>query len=1314
MIAGTMSTEPAFHQGPVGAGSIPGVPDPAVPGFLVVGVGASAGGLEAFSELLRHLPPDTGMAFVLVQHLDPTHGSLLPELLSSKTTMTVIEATDDLLVVPNTVYVAPAAEDVTIEHGVLKLSSRPPSGHHLPVDSFLDSLARDRRTQAVAVILSGTASDGAIGVQAVRRAGGLTLAQDPSTTKYRGMPESAIATGAVDFVLPIPHLARRLSAIAGYPDYAPDLDEPPVAPVLSAEDPILADLLTLVRSATKADFSHYKQSTVVRRISRRMTMQHVEDLEGYLELLRSDPAEVEALYQDLLIRVTSFFRQPEVFETLKKNIFPQIAEAQAGAQLRFWVPGCASGEEAYSLAMAWVEFEGDNHLEERSFQIFASDINQQVIDKARKASYPESIISDVSPERLERFFSRVDSGYQVVKSIREMCVFAKHDLTRDPPFSKLDLISLRNVLIYLGPLLQRRVMPLLHFALRPGGFLMLGESESVGGFTDLFSLVDKKGKIYVTRSGGLPLVPPHPLHPASEGVDAPGPASSPVDFDPSTEADRIVLGSYAPAGVIVDADLQIRRFRGRTGPYLEPGPGRVSFDLLRMARQGLAGELSGALREAKKGGAAAAPGLGQVDLAASDDLRPWQVRILRDDRVAAVRFDVIPMQSPKGEPLFLVLFHDMSQADREAPGTELGGRPENASDVSPRTAELEQELGEMREYARAVLEDKESANEELRSANEELQSTNEELQSVNEELETASEEVQSANEELRSLNDELRAVNDQLATLNEELTARNKELREVNATLDHREIELRNARDYALAVIDTVREPLLILDPDFCVVSASPPFYSMFKTSAHHVLRQNLFELDEGQWDTVELREAMSRVLVEGVDFQDLVVDRDLARLGRRTVLLSGRRIHTRGSGPGSVLLAIEDITKRARTEALSDALDQINLTMISTVGYDELLERVMTEAAHALRCDEAVLAVPAEGLWIVRFSSGVWWASPGAAVPDTEARQFSALAIGQRAVVSASAVERRVRPSSRLACAQVVHVPLAAQDSVVGALSFGRRDRKAAFSEAELDFIEKVAPALSLALENAELHATEHRIAEVLQMSLLKPVITVPGLETGLAYRPAHEAERVGGDFYDLFVLKDGRVAVTVGDVCGSGVQAASLTETVRATLRALASLDPSPSSILTRANELLLAQAPSGQFVTVLLAMLDTARDKVVISSAGHPPLVVCGVNTRLLEPPHGMPLGALSSDYGEAEYDLLPGETLVLYTDGLIEARQGADLFGERRLVETLRGLNCADVQQMVETLVSTATEHARGHLVDDLAVIAVHLPARSEGR
>ena len=1265
-----------------------------LPAFPIVGVGASAGGLEAFTELLRHLPPDTGMAFVLVQHLDPNHQSILAELLSSKTPMTVIEATDDLPVAPDSVYVIPPAADITIEQGALKLSARSSSGHHHPVDLLLASLAQELKTSAVAVILSGTAADGAAGVQAIRKESGTTLAQDPATAKHSGMPDNAIATGAVDFVLPIPLIARQLSVIAGHPGPIPAPLEGQVDPVVYREDPIIADLLTLVRSATRADFSHYKQSTVMRRIDRRMTMRRTRDLEEYLQLLRKDPAEVEALYQDLLIRVTSFFRQPHVFDTLKRAIFPQIAEAKAGGQVRFWVPGCSTGEEAYSLGITWAEFQRANHLDKTSFQIFASDINQQVVDKARAAIYPESIASDVSPERLKRFFTPIDGGYQIVKSVREACVFAKHDLTRDPPFSKVDLISLRNVLIYLGPLLQRRVMPLLHFALRPGGFLMLGESESVGGYTDLFSLVDKKSRIY-RHSESLATIPPSPPPATGQAPAMPKPAPLTVDFDPSSEADRIVLDNYAPVGVIVDADLQIRRFRGHTGPYLEPGPGRANFDLLRMAREGLAGELRTALREAGKDGA---------------PVRRRGIRVLRDGQVVVVGFDVIPIKSPSGEASFLILFHDVPPAGKEASGAAPARSLETAGEISQRTMDLERDLGEMREYARAALEDKESVNEELRSANEELQSTNEELQSVNEELETASEELQSTNEELRTLNEELQVANTQLGRLNEELASKNKELAEVNAALDSRELELRKARDYALAVIETVREPLLVLDPGFRVVSANPPFYSMFKTNARRVLGRSFFESDGGQWDIAELRELIVLAMADSADFQDLVVKRDFARLGRRTMLLSGRYIRSESGGPENVLLAIEDITDRTRSEALSDALDRINLTMISVVDHDDILERAMTEAARALECEEAVFVSPAGASWITTFSLDPARASQGEPVSDEEAGQFSALAAGQRAIVSTSSRGKRARSSSRDADQQVVRAPLWSRDGVVAAISFGRCGRRTAFTEAELDFVEKFAPALSLALESARLFSQERRIAEVLQKSLLKPISTIAGFEIGLAYRPAHEAELVGGDFYDFFPLGDGRAVAAVGDVSGKDVQAATLTETVRAVLRTLASLGGSPASILSKANELMLTQTPSAQFVTVLLAIMDPARGKVVVSSAGHPPPVVCGQGVRFLDVPPATPLGAMNRSYPEAEFDLVVGETLVLYTDGLIEARRGADLFGERKVGEVLARADCAHPQKMVEELVSEATDFVSGHLADDLAVIAIHLQAR----
>ncbi len=633
--------------------------------FPVVGIGASAGGLEAFAQLLNHLRSDTGMAFVFVQHLDPTHRSALAELLARETVMPVVEATDGLVLAPDSVYVIAADKDVTLEGGALRLAARPSSGPHLPIDLFLGSLAQDRESGAVAVILSGTAADGSQGVKKVKAAGGTTLAQDPATARYPGMPNNAIATGDVDFVLPTPLLAEQLAVISGRPGGTRTTEDG--APrCASSEDPLLGDLLALIRATTSADFSNYKQGTILRRINRRMAVRHVGSLEEYVGLLRKDPGEVEALYQDLLIRMTSFFRQPHVFEALKEKIFPQIAGAKADDQVRFWVPGCSTGEEAYSLAIAWAEFLGGKRLAKSSVQVFASDINQQVIDKARTGVYPSSITSDVSPDRLARFFIKVDAGYQVAKDIRESCVFAKHDLTRDPPFSKLDLISLRNVLIYLGPLLQRRIMPILHFGLRPGGFLLLGESESIGGFTDLFSLVDKRAKIYVSKEGAPATVPGAPARPISQCKPAPAQSMASTEFDLVREADRIVLDRYAPTGVIVDADLKVQQFRGRPGGYLELGPGRATLDLGRLAREGLAGELSNALREAKKG---------QVPL------RRENIRIIRDERVVAVGFDVIPIKSPTGEASFLVLFHDMPARRRwagrgaRAPGRDLGGWP---------------------------------------------------------------------------------------------------------------------------------------------------------------------------------------------------------------------------------------------------------------------------------------------------------------------------------------------------------------------------------------------------------------------------------------------------------------------------------------------------------------------------------------------------------------------------------------------------------------------------------------------------------------
>lgn len=1021
-----------------------------------------------------------------------------------------------------------------------------------------------------------------------------------------------------------------------------------------------------------------------------MSFRHLSGLEEYVRVLRKDPAEVMALYQDLLIRVTSFFRQPQVFETLKQSVFPRIAEAREDEQVRFWVPGCATGEEAYSLAIAWAEAIGISQEGKKSLQVFATDISQPAIDKARLGVYPEGITADVSAERLGRFFKAVEGGYRVSEEIRESCVFARHDLTRDPPFSRLDLISLRNVLIYLGPLLQRRVLPSLHFALRPGGFLLLGEAESANGFTDLFSLLDKKAKIFARREAS-PFIPPAP-RPAKSPSAALTP-SAPVPqapFDLAREVERLLLASYAPAGVIVDADLQIREYRGNVEPYLKLTPGRASFDLVRMARNGLAGELRAALKEAGTQGS---------------PVHRRGIRLLREDQVAAVGFDILPIKWPSGETSFLVLFLDMpSEAGTSTPPRKPHPGPEPALEPPGEVEGLERELSEMREYARAVLEDKESANEELRSANEELQSANEELQSVNEELETSSEEVQSANEELRTVNEELESANEQRSKANEDLEDKNIRLTELNRALESTKKELLRAWDYAQAVVDAVREPLIVLESDARVASASAAFFNLFGTRAADTIGQDFFRLDGGQWEIPALREAVTQAVANDRRFEHLVVEQDFARLGHRTMLLSGSRFKSDAEGPPTVLLAIDDVTDRARVESLGHALERIGLGMVSSLESDEILQRAVTEAADAIGCSHALLAVPAGDAWAVRFALGAEEPVSGAVLTGGIARQFSALGPGQRAVVATPRMSGSA-PSPGQRSAERVHAALTVRDEVVGVISFGDCQRVGRFGESELDFIDKLAPALSLALDNARLFSIHQRVAETFQRSLLRPIASVEGFEVGLAYVPAFEPERVGGDFYDLFALDGGLTAVIVGDVVGKGVEAAVVTETVRTMLRTLAFMNQSPSLILAKANELFYRGEFGRQYVTVLVAIIDAAKSTVTISSAGHPPPVVFGRKPHALEVRPGAPLGAASGPFHEATFDLASDETLVLYTDGLTEARHENELFGEQRVLEEFAAAKLKDIQEQVDTVVSSATKFAGGHLADDLIVIAV---------
>ncbi|SPF56194.1 Methylase of chemotaxis methyl-accepting protein [Candidatus Sulfopaludibacter sp. SbA4] len=739
--------------------------------FPIVGVGASAGGLEAFTAFLKNLPPDSGMGFVLIQHLDPKQHSELTELLAKASPMPVLEVTADTTVKANRVYVISPGVSLSIGDGRLRAEPRE-SGRNLPIDRFLRSLAGDKRSNAIGIVLSGTASDGTLGLKAIKAEGGITFAQEPSSAKFDGMPRSAIAAGVVDFILPPDEIAKRVVRLAKHPYVA---RKPEEADDRAEEMELdLNRIFHLLRTATGTDFTHYKPPTVRRRIHRRMVLHGSEKLRDYVSYLQEDPAEVRALADDLLICVTSFFRAPEAFEALATKVFPQIFETRSAQEpIRIWVPGCATGEEAYSIAICLAEFlerSGAN----APIQIFATDVSEAALDKARAGKYGMPALADVSPARLKRFFTKTDGGYQIHKSIREACIFAKQNVVKDPPFRSLDLISCCNVLIYFEHVLQRKALSIFHYALKTDGFLMLGPAEGVGALPNAFSHLDKKIKLYLKQPGlhplNLPFSANEPLAAKAPGGEAQG-ENARVPLDVQKAAERMLLAQYAPAGVIVDDALNVVHVRGDTGPYLQLASGEPTYNLLRMAREGLVVGLRAAFLKARQKRAVISQ----------------PVRVRQNGGFKEVNLKIIPVGGPvrAGVPHFMVLFEDTAPYGGVAPyrgvpptappgairtEEQEGGSAKPAKTIAKpqktlakpqqtsesRTARensrLKQELAATREYLQAIIEEQEASTEELKS-------TSEEAQASNEELETSKEELQSANEELNTVNEELRTRN---------------------------------------------------------------------------------------------------------------------------------------------------------------------------------------------------------------------------------------------------------------------------------------------------------------------------------------------------------------------------------------------------------------------------------------------------------------------------------------------------------------------------------------------------------------------------
>lgn len=721
--------------------------------FLVAGIGASAGGLEALGELIRHVPVDR-MAFIVVQHLAPDHESVLTQLLAPNTSLEVVTAADGMSVEINHIYVIPPNADLAVMHGVIRLIT-PPSQRvpHLSVDYLFRSLAEDLGQSAVGIVLSGTGTDGTLGLEAIKAAGGFTFVQDPSSAKYDGMPRSALASGAADYCLPPRGIGEELERITKQPGLR--LGPPTPAPPVHVQNQ-LGKLFVLVRSAFGNDLTHYKEATIERRIERRMMLHRIERLEDYVKYVQSNPDELRAFYRDTLITVTSFFRDPGAFEALASKVLPRIVERkEPGQPIRVWVPGCATGEEAYSIAMCLFELCEQTNRDAK-IQIFGTDIDEDCIQHARRGIYPANIAADVSPERLHRFFTRKEDEYQISRRIRDMLIFSRQNVLKDAPFSRIDLVSCRNLLIYLQPASQKNVLRIFHYALEPSGYLLLGSSETVGDAQDLFSPVDRKHKIYTRKQvvlpGGpgmafgvrIPLESPRPPLRARSMLSVQG------------LADRKVLELYGPPGVIINEDLEILQFRGRTGPYLDPAPGVASLNVLKVARMELHIELERAIRHAF----------------ARQQRVTSEVMYLDEGKHCVVRLDVVPLHDDAETRVrnLLVLFHRMPPPKEVAVvSPEAGDTGQGVGPLVQRMQALERELAVTKEYLRTTIEERESTLEELQSANEELQSSNEELQSTNEELETSKEEMQSTNEELTTVNEELYSRMAELSQTNDDL-----------------------------------------------------------------------------------------------------------------------------------------------------------------------------------------------------------------------------------------------------------------------------------------------------------------------------------------------------------------------------------------------------------------------------------------------------------------------------------------------------------------------------------------------------------------
>jgi two-component system, chemotaxis family, CheB/CheR fusion protein len=836
--------------------------------FPVVGVGASAGGLEAFKELVKAIPEDSGMAYIFIQHLSPKYESILAEILQKGTNLPVLEITDNMKVLPNHIYIIPSSKYLTANDGVLQLHPRIKGEKANTIDIFFISLAEIHQEHAIGIVFSGTGSDGTVGLKTIKDLGGITIAQDEKSAAYFDMPKSAIQAEVVDYILSPSDIPVHLKELVRKsPVTTPDIN---IAEELKEEDGF-KQVLALLRTKKAVDFTYYKQTTIRRRILRRMALVKVEKLKEYQHYLLENKTEQDALFNDLLIPVTAFFRDPKVFELVCEKIFPQLFKNKPAAEpIRIWSAGCATGEEAYSLAICLHEYFGEE-VAARKIQIFATDISEAVIAKARSGFYQKKDMAGVSEERVKKFFTRVDGSYQVNKAIRQICVFACQNFLKDPPFAKMDLISCRNVLIYLEPYLQKKALNTFHYSLNPNGFLLLGKSETIGQLSNQFQTFSQADKVYtrkeVTEKHMAVASERKEASLTQENINLKNKEIRKDDFQKA--ADEALLSKYAPVGVIINEQFDIIQFRGITSDYLEAPPGKATHNILKMAREGLSFELRNALHKSKS---------------TNEGVSKKGIQLQKIKR--RVDVEVIPLQNTI-EQYFLVLFSETNEKPevKKQTAKKKLTKEETARLLSEqdRVEQLEKELAQAREDMRSITEDQEAAYEELQSANEELLSGSEELQSLNEELETTKEEIQSTNEELTILNQELIERNEQLV----------------------------HSRKYAEAIVSTIHEPLVILTKDFHIKSANKSYYEKFNESEAQTAGKDFFELGNKKWDIPGLREKLQKILPDQSFFEKLEIKIVLPSVGERIMELNARQLVNENSNEQLILLAIQDVTDR-------------------------------------------------------------------------------------------------------------------------------------------------------------------------------------------------------------------------------------------------------------------------------------------------------------------------------------------------------------------------------------------------------------------